>query len=142
MKAPVTVIIGFDVNLRTHADKTFPQIPATQQAFKDYSSGSQIAAFRNGSLQGAYFIITSQALGIDCWPMSGFDNPLVDQEFLLPPHLDQMSFVTLATEIFAERSSAYQAIGSMTSTRLPVFRLLSLQSNMGVIVDTYMLVGC
>ena len=71
-------------------------------------------------------ITASRALRIDCWPMSGFDNPLVDQEFLLPPHLDQMSFVTLATEMWAECSSAYQGIGLMTFARLPVFGLLSL----------------
>ena len=99
MKAPVTVIIGFDINFRKHAKKSFPQIPATRQAFKDNPSGSQITAFRNDSLLGTCFIIASQALGIDCCPMSGFDNPLVDQKFFLPPHLDQMSFEILATEI-------------------------------------------
>ena len=81
MKAPVTVIIGYDIEFWKHAEKTFPQSPATQLAFKDNPSGSQIAAFRNGSLQGAYFIIASRALGLDCGPMSGFDNALVDEEF-------------------------------------------------------------
>ena len=81
MNAPVTVIVGYDVEFWTHAEKTFPQSPATQQAFKDNPSGSQIAAFRNGSLQGAYFIIAARALGLDCGPMSGFDNALVDEEF-------------------------------------------------------------
>ena len=81
MKAPVTVIIGYDIEFWKHAEKTFPQSPATQLAFKDNPAGSQIAAFRNGSLQGAYFIIASRALGLDCGPMSGFDNALVDEEF-------------------------------------------------------------
>ena len=81
MNAPVTVIVGYDIEFWTHAEKTFPQSPATQQAFKDNLSGSQIAAFRNGSLQGAYFIIAARALGLDCGPMSGFDNALVDEEF-------------------------------------------------------------
>ena len=81
MNAPVTVIVGYDIEFWTHAEKTFPQSPATQQAFKDNPSGSQIAAFRNGSLQGAYFIIAARALGLDCGPMSGFDNALVDEEF-------------------------------------------------------------
>ena len=81
MKAPVTVIIGYDIEFWKHAEKTFPQSPATQLAFKDNPSGSQIAAFRNGSLQGAYFIIASRALGLDCGPMSGFDNASVDEEF-------------------------------------------------------------
>jgi 3-hydroxypropanoate dehydrogenase len=81
MKAPITAIIGYDIEFWKHAEKTFPQNPATQQAFKDNPAGSQIAAFRNGSLQGAYFIIASRALGLDCGPMSGFDNTLVDEEF-------------------------------------------------------------
>ena len=81
MNAPVTVIVGYDIEFWIHAEKTFPQSPATQQAFKDNPSGSQIAAFRNGSLQGAYFIIAARALGLDCGPMSGFDNALVDEEF-------------------------------------------------------------
>ena len=81
MKSPVTVIIGYDIEFWKHAEKTFPKNPATQQAFKDNPSGSQIAAFRNGSLQGAYFIIASRAVGLDCGPMSGFDNGLVDEEF-------------------------------------------------------------
>ena len=81
MNAPVTVIVGYDIEFWTHAEKTFPQSPATQQTFKNNPSGSQIAAFRNGSLQGAYFIIAARALGLDCGPMSGFDNALVDEEF-------------------------------------------------------------
>ena len=81
MNAPVTVIVGYDIEFWTHAEKTFPQSPATQQAFKDNPSGSQIAAFRNGSLQGAYFIIAARALGLDCGPMSGIDYALVDEEF-------------------------------------------------------------
>ena len=81
MNAPITTIIGYDIDFWKHAEKTFPQNPATQQAFKNNPSGSQIAAFRNGSLQGAYFIIACRALGLDCGPMSGFDNTLVDEEF-------------------------------------------------------------
>jgi len=81
MKAPITAIIGYDIEFWKHAERTFPQNPATQQAFKDNPAGSQVAAFRNGSLQGAYFIIASRALGLDCGPMSGFDNTLVDKEF-------------------------------------------------------------
>ena len=83
MNAPITTIIGYDIDFWKHAEKTFPQNPATQQAFKNNPSGSQIAAFRNGSLQGAYFIIACRALGLDCGPMSGFDNALVDEEFFV-----------------------------------------------------------
>ena len=42
---------------------------------------NQATAFRNSSLQGAYFMMVSRALGLDCGPMSGFNNDLVDQTF-------------------------------------------------------------
>jgi 3-hydroxypropanoate dehydrogenase len=42
---------------------------------------AEVTAFRNGSLQGAYLIIAARALGLDCGPMSGFDNEAVDHEF-------------------------------------------------------------
>ncbi len=58
-----------------------PQNPAVQLGFKDNPEGAETAAFRNGSLQGAYFIIAARAVGLDCGPMSGFDNASVDEEF-------------------------------------------------------------
>jgi len=81
MSAPVTAIIAHDVAFWQHAEKMFPQNPAVQLAFKDNPKGAETAAFRNGSLQGAYFIIAARAVGLDCGPMSGFDNAIVDEEF-------------------------------------------------------------
>jgi 3-hydroxypropanoate dehydrogenase len=46
---------------------------------------AEVNAFRNGSLQGAYFILAARSLGLDCGPMSGFDNEKVDQEFFPVP---------------------------------------------------------
>ena len=81
MSAPVTVIIGYDVEFWRYAERTFPQNPGAQTAFKDNPAGAEIAALRNGSLQGAYFIFAARAVGLDCGPMSGFDNGAVDREF-------------------------------------------------------------
>jgi len=81
MSAPVTAIIAHDVAFWQHAERMFPQNPAVQLAFKDNPAGAETAAFRNGSLQGAYFIIAARAVGLDCGPMSGFDNAMVDEEF-------------------------------------------------------------
>ena len=81
MTAPVTVIIAHDTAFWKHAETMFPQKPDAQLAFKNNPTGSEIVAFRNGSLQGAYFIIAARAVGLDCGPMSGFDNTLVDEEF-------------------------------------------------------------
>ena len=81
MSAPVTAIIAHDTAFWKHAETMFPQNPGAQLTFKDNPTGSEIAAFRNGSLQGAYFLIAARAVGLDCGPMSGFDNALVDDEF-------------------------------------------------------------
>ncbi len=59
----------------------FPHNPAVQLAFKDNTAGAEITAFRNGTLQGAYFLIAARAVGLDCGPMSGFDNGVVDDAF-------------------------------------------------------------
>ena len=81
MSAPVTAIIAYDTAFWKHAETMFPQNPGAQLTFKDNPTGSGIAAFRNGSLQGAYFLIAARAVGLDCGPMSGFDNALVDDQF-------------------------------------------------------------
>ena len=81
MSAPVTAIIAHDIAFWQHAERMFPQNPAVQLAFKDNPTGAETAAFRNGSLQGAYFIIAARAVGLDCGPMSVFDNAMVNEEF-------------------------------------------------------------
>ena len=81
MSAPVTAIIAHDTAFWKYAETMFPQNPGAQLTFKDNPTGSGIAAFRNGSLQRAYFLIATRAVGLDCGPMSGFDNALVDDEF-------------------------------------------------------------
>ncbi len=80
MSAPATAIIGYDVNFAEKLPKLFPHAPDAKNWFKD-AAVAQVHAFRNGSLQGAYFIIAARALGLDCGPMSGFDNAGVDREF-------------------------------------------------------------
>ena len=81
LAAPVTVIIGYDLALADTVPKLNPARAAMiQQLLKD-PAVVEITAMRNGSLQGAYLIIAARALGLDCGPMSGFDNAGVDQEF-------------------------------------------------------------
>jgi nitroreductase len=80
MSAPVTAIIGYDLDFARHVPKLFPHAPGAKDWFKD-PKFAEVAAFRNGSLQGAYFMIAARALGLDCGPMSGFDNAGVDREF-------------------------------------------------------------
>jgi 3-hydroxypropanoate dehydrogenase len=81
LAAPVTVIVGYDLDF---AEKMPELFPARGEALKAMFSGEHFiytTAFRNGSLQGAYLILAARALGLDCGPMSGFDNDAVDREF-------------------------------------------------------------
>ncbi len=77
--APVTVIIGMDSEFQETLPQFFPHVDA-RPWFAD-PAGREVAAFRNSSLQGAYFIIAARALGFDTGPMSGFDNAKVDAAF-------------------------------------------------------------
>lgn len=77
--APATVIIGMDSEFHEHLPQLFPHTDA-RPWFAD-AAGREVSAFRNSSLQGAYFIIAARALGFDTGPMSGFDNAAVDAAF-------------------------------------------------------------
>ena len=80
LKAPATVIIGYDLDFPDHLPKLFPHAPTAKDWFQD-PAFRESAAFRNSSLQGAYFLIAARALGYDTGPMSGFDNAAVDAAF-------------------------------------------------------------
>ncbi|HVZ90295.1 MAG TPA: malonic semialdehyde reductase [Rhizomicrobium sp.] len=80
MTAPAVAIIAYDIDFPSKMTKLFPHNPAAASWFDD-PKVREINAFRNGSLQGAYFMIAARALGLDCGPMSGFDNDGVDREF-------------------------------------------------------------
>jgi len=80
VKAPVTAIIGYDVDFHEHFGTLFPHNPDVRNWFPDVAVRDHVA-YRNGSLQGAYFIMAARALGLDTGPMSGFDNAAVDAAF-------------------------------------------------------------
>jgi 3-hydroxypropanoate dehydrogenase len=80
MKAPCCVIIGYDLEFHEKLPHLFPHTDA-KSWFAGKDELIRTSAFRNGSLQGAYFMIAARALGLDCGPMSGFDNAGVDEEF-------------------------------------------------------------
>ena len=79
--APVTVIIGYDLAFPETMPKLFPAQAEMMRQFFQQPGVAEVTAMRNGSLQGAYLIIAARALGLDCGPMSGFDNAGVDQAF-------------------------------------------------------------
>ena len=80
LQAPVTAIIGYDIDFHEQLPWLFPHTDA-KSWFEGNEPFRNEAAFRNSSLQGAYFIIACRALGLDTGPMSGFDNAGVDAEF-------------------------------------------------------------
>jgi len=78
MAAPVTVIIAYDLLFFEKLPKLFPHL---RDLFARNPQLVEETAKRNSSLQGAYLMIAARALGLDCGPMSGFDNAKVDEEF-------------------------------------------------------------
>lgn len=78
--APVTVIAAFDRHFFECLADQWTAYDASVP-FVDNAALAEKVAFRNGSLQGAYLIMAARALGLDCGPMSGFDNAKVDAEF-------------------------------------------------------------
>jgi 3-hydroxypropanoate dehydrogenase len=83
MAAPVTAILAHDLMFYENLPKAFPHRPDAIKLFQgeDKKAGNEKVAFRNGSMQGAYFIIAARALDLDTGPMSGFDNAKVDAAF-------------------------------------------------------------
>jgi 3-hydroxypropanoate dehydrogenase len=80
MAAPVTAIVAYDREFYEQLPKLFPHADA-KSWYVGKDALIESTAFRNSSLQGAYLIIAARALGLDCGPMSGFDNDKVDAEF-------------------------------------------------------------
>lgn len=80
MAAPATAILAYDLDFAERLPFLFPNAPDAKTWFSNPAHAER-TAFRNGSLQGGYFIIAARALGLDCGPMSGFDNDGLDREF-------------------------------------------------------------
>jgi 3-hydroxypropanoate dehydrogenase len=81
MTAPVTIIIAYDLLFYEKLPKLWPHNPAMRTLFAENPQLVEVTAKRNSSLQGAYLMMAARALGLDCGPMSGFDNARLDEEF-------------------------------------------------------------
>jgi len=79
--APVTAIVAYDLAFYEMMPKLAPHTNARSWFADEPLESLRTTALRNGSLQGAYLVIAARALGLDCGPMSGFDNAKVDAEF-------------------------------------------------------------
>jgi 3-hydroxypropanoate dehydrogenase len=80
MEAPVTAILGYDLDFARHLPRLYRDNPKAQSWFTD-AQANKVLALRNGSLQGGYFILAARALGLDCGPMGGFNHDGIDAEF-------------------------------------------------------------
>jgi 3-hydroxypropanoate dehydrogenase len=92
-KAPVSVIIGMDIDFHEKLPELFPHDQTAQHWFPDPAQ-REIHALRNSSLQGAYFIIAARALGLDTGPMSGFSNEAVDKAFFADQPRVRSNFIS------------------------------------------------
>lgn len=81
MTAPVTVIVAYDLQFYGKLPMLFPHNPKMRDRFAAAPELVEVTARRNSSLQGAYLIMAARAIGLDCGPLSGFDNAKVDDEF-------------------------------------------------------------
>jgi 3-hydroxypropanoate dehydrogenase len=84
LAAPVTAIVAYDERFYEKAPRLFPHYTGLRDLFINSPELAEATAFRNGTLQGAYLILAARSLGLDCGPMSGFDNAKVDEEFFPP----------------------------------------------------------
>ncbi len=81
MAAPATVIVAYDLKFYEKLPKLFPHNPGMRKLFAESPQLVETTARRNSSLQGAYLMLAARAIGLDCGPMSGFDNAMLDEEF-------------------------------------------------------------
>lgn len=81
MAAPVTAVIGYDMKFYEHLPKMFAHNQTAKSWFEGKPAFIESTAFRNSSLQGAYFMIAARAVGLDVGAMSGYDQAKVDAEF-------------------------------------------------------------
>lgn len=90
--APVTAVIGYDLDFHEELPWLFPHTDA-KSWFEGDEDGRREGAFRNSSLQGAYLIIAARALGLDCGPMSGFDADAVNAAFFADAPRHRVNFL-------------------------------------------------
>ena len=106
MSAPVTAIIAHDLEFWTELPFLFPH-EDRRHFFKGKAAHCEATAFRNGTLQGGYFMIAARALGLDVGAMSGFSNEAVDAEFFAGTTLRSNFLCNLG---YADESALFQKL--------------------------------
>ena len=93
MSAPVVAVLGHDLRFFRHARQLFPHRPEMFDMFAQNEELARTTAFRNGTLQAAYLMMAARALGLDCGPMSGFDEPAVQRLFFSSDEAVRVNFL-------------------------------------------------
>ena len=104
--APVTAIIAHDLEFWTHLPFLFPH-EDRRHLFEGKTAHIEATAFRNATLQGAYFMIAARALGLDVGAMSGFSNEVVDEEFFSDMSLKSNFLINLG---YADETALFQKL--------------------------------
>ena len=105
--APVTAILAYDLNFWEELPRLFPPNPDARDIFRGNATAAEVNAFRNGTLQGAYFMLAARAVGLDVGAMSGFDNAKVDEEFFHGTSLKSNFLVNLG---YADTSKIFRRL--------------------------------
>ena len=127
LKAPVTVIIGHDLDFAGKLPKLLPHAAEVMQKYFAAPDVAEVTAMRNGTLQGAYLIVAARALGLDCGPMSGFDNAGVDKAFFSGTRVRSNFICSIGTAIQLPCSRAILALVLRKPAAGPKSRLRSEQ---------------
>ncbi len=106
MGAPVTAIIAYDLNFWERLPFLFPH-EDRRGFFKGKTEYIADTAFRNSTLQGAYFMIAARALGLDVGALSGFSNDIVDEEFFANTSLRSNFLCNLG---YADETALFQKL--------------------------------
>lgn len=106
MDAPVTAIIAYDLSFWERLPELFPH-EDRRPFFKGKDAYIEDTAFRNSTLQGAYFMIAARAFGLDVGAISGFDNEIVDQEFFAGSRLKSNFLCNLG---YADETALFQRL--------------------------------
>ena len=106
MGAPVSVIVAHDLEFWRELTFLFPH-EDRRHLFEGKTEYCEQTAFRNGTLQGAYFMIAARALGLDVGAMSGFSNAIVDQEFFAGTSLRSNFIINMG---YADESAIFQKL--------------------------------
>lgn len=104
LAAPATIIVAMDEGFYERLPALFPVFPGARDIFAGNAAAAETAAFRNATLQGAYVLMAARALGLDCGPMSGFDNAKVDEAFFAGTRIKSNFLINIG---YADVTKAY-----------------------------------